>query len=351
VDRNIGIAYERRRIVIVRLLAAVLLFATTLLVSQGAQAGGWVSVRVADDLAPPIVGETWSVELIVRQHDRTEVDVDQLSVHFSHQESGAGIGAIAESTGQLGHYALPVVLDRPGIWDWTATPAPFGPMKLESLEVLEPGATSELGAPRLVIVQGTCSAPGAELGEIELTETDDLSESGMATGILTEFGDVVSKATTDAIAVIVERAGVPGSTLACGEISASMTTSPAVVTLGAVSDSTTVGSLSLVPVEGGVTATATVLTTAPGQGVLIRITDTGDGMFTPGAITIPAGTTVTWQNDSSIAHTVAGTTEGFLSSGMLDHGERFSQTFDEAGVFPYACGPHSWMTGTITVVA
>jgi plastocyanin len=39
-----------------------------------------------------------------------------------------------------------------------------------------------------------------------------------------------------------------------------------------------------------------------------------------------------------------------MNSGMLDHGERFSQTFDETGTFRYACDPHGWMTGTITVV-
>ena len=335
---------------ILRATVTILLVAGTLLLGQGAEAGGWASVRLADGQPAPVVGETWHAELIVRQHDKVEVDVDELSVRFTHQESKSALSTMAESTGQIGHYALQVVLDKPGIWDWIATPAPFGPMTMESLEVLETAATSDLGAPRLVIVQGTCDAPGTELGEFELTETDDLSEGGMATGIFTEFGDIVSSAKSDAIAVIVERAGAPGSPLACGELSASGLTSPAVLTLDAVSDSTTVGSVSLVPVDGGVTATATVLTTLPGQGVLIRITDIEGGMFAPGSITIPAGTTVTWQNEGYIAHTVAGTTDGFLSSSMLDHGERFSQTFDEAGVYPYACGPHTWMTGTITVV-
>ena len=242
------------------------------------------------------------------------------------------------------------MLDKPGIWDWIATPAPFGPMTMESLEVLGTAAAVDLGAPSVTIVRGTCIAPGEQLGEIDLTESDSLTDNDLATGVLPDFDDLITKSPSDAIAVIIHDGTVDRTQIACGELSASGLTTPQVLVLEPETDSDTIGTMSLVPDGDGVTATVTVMTQLPGQGVLIRITDTEGGMFAPGSITVPVGTTVTWENEGFIAHTVAGTTEGFLSSSMLDHGERFSQTFDEAGVYPYACGPHTWMTGTITVV-
>ena len=38
-----------------------------------------------------------------------------------------------------------------------------------------------------------------------------------------------------------------------------------------------------------------------------------------------------------------------LSSPLLEPGELYSRTFDEAGSFPYHCGPHPGMRATIVV--
>ncbi|MCC6790336.1 MAG: cupredoxin domain-containing protein, partial [Thermomicrobiales bacterium] len=110
------------------------------------------------------------------------------------------------------------------------------------------------------------------------------------------------------------------------------------------------GSLSLIPSGGDLTASLTVVAQPTSTGVTIRIAEMSSGAFDPGEITIPASTTVTWVNDATMAHTITGAGGEFRNSGMLDPGASFSQTFTEPGVFSYVCDPHPWMTGVITVV-
>ncbi len=87
--------------------------------------------------------------------------------------------------------------------------------------------------------------------------------------------------------------------------------------------------------------------------------DNADTAFSPKAIQVAQGTTVTWSNDDSVLHTVTagstdgrlGTPSGLFDSGDLLPGESFSYTFTEVGDFPYYCIPHPWMSGMVTVVA
>jgi plastocyanin len=70
--------------------------------------------------------------------------------------------------------------------------------------------------------------------------------------------------------------------------------------------------------------------------------------FGPAALTIPAGTTVTWTNRDDIPHTVV-STEGAFKSKVLDTDEKFSFTFSKAGTYPYFCSIHPKMTGKVIV--
>jgi plastocyanin len=72
--------------------------------------------------------------------------------------------------------------------------------------------------------------------------------------------------------------------------------------------------------------------------------------FDPAAITITTGTTVTWTNKDSAAHTVTGD-DGSWGSNDLATGASFSHTFTKAGSYAYHCGVHPSMIATITVVA
>ena len=95
---------------------------------------------------------------------------------------------------------------------------------------------------------------------------------------------------------------------------------------------------------GGCTPTATMICTAAVD------------VFNPTTLTVPAGTTVTWENGDGVAHTVtsatgsADTYDMALSSGTVTH------TFTTKGTYNYYCknhgvdgSPPTGMHGTITV--
>jgi plastocyanin len=332
-----------------RAIVAITLLVATLAMSSGVEAGGWASVRLVKGQPDPIVGQPWKAALVVKQHDRTEVDVDELSVHFVHQESGSSQDTVGVSTGQLGHYQIEVVFDKPGVWNWTATPAPFGPMTMASLQVLETAASVDVGTPSVKLSLGTCAAPEGEIGYLALERSPSVTDGLLATGIAPGLAYLEKYLGGGPISVTVWDAAGPDKLLACGEVPASALTTPVIVVLEPEKGSDTMGTLSLGPRSGGITASLMIVS-EPARGVTIRITDVSSGTFEPGMITIPVGTTVTWVNESSMGHTVTGQDSGFMNSWLLDVGESFTQTFDEAGIFQYACDPHDWMTGTVTVV-
>ena len=68
--------------------------------------------------------------------------------------------------------------------------------------------------------------------------------------------------------------------------------------------------------------------------------------FNPATVDVAGGGSVTFVNNDSVQHNVAGDT---WSSGPLDPGKSFSQTFPTAGSFPIRCTIHPSMTGTVNV--
>jgi plastocyanin len=70
--------------------------------------------------------------------------------------------------------------------------------------------------------------------------------------------------------------------------------------------------------------------------------------FTPAALTIPAGTTVTWTNRDDIPHTVVQRDQKFKSK-ALDTDDTYSFTFAEPGTYEYFCSLHPKMVAKIIV--
>jgi plastocyanin len=70
--------------------------------------------------------------------------------------------------------------------------------------------------------------------------------------------------------------------------------------------------------------------------------------FGPAAITVTAGTTVTWTNHDDIPHTVVSDDRLFKSK-VLDTDDKFSYTFNKPGTYPYFCSVHPKMTGKVVV--
>ncbi|HSH23161.1 MAG TPA: cupredoxin family copper-binding protein [Acidimicrobiales bacterium] len=71
--------------------------------------------------------------------------------------------------------------------------------------------------------------------------------------------------------------------------------------------------------------------------------------FVPSDVEVTAGTEVVWTNDDPVAHTVQDNGELFPESPELAKGETFSFTYDTPGTYPYICGIHPYMKGTVTV--
>ena len=76
-----------------------------------------------------------------------------------------------------------------------------------------------------------------------------------------------------------------------------------------------------------------------------------DFVYGTPSITIKAGDTVTWTNQtlSGMTHTVTAA-DGSFDSGPIGVNKTYSRTFPTAGVYNYECLPHPSMTGTVVVV-
>lgn len=70
--------------------------------------------------------------------------------------------------------------------------------------------------------------------------------------------------------------------------------------------------------------------------------------FKSAALSVPVGTTVTWENDDDIAHNVV-SMDGEFRSAALDSEDKFTFTFNKPGTFDYFCSLHPRMKGQIVV--
>jgi plastocyanin len=73
-------------------------------------------------------------------------------------------------------------------------------------------------------------------------------------------------------------------------------------------------------------------------------------MFKPMTVTVRVGGTVTWMQVDAVGHSVESTTHAWATSKVLAPGQTFTHTFTAAGTYPYICGVHPYMTGTVSVV-
>ncbi len=71
--------------------------------------------------------------------------------------------------------------------------------------------------------------------------------------------------------------------------------------------------------------------------------------FVPDDLTVPVGTTVTWENGDDIPHSVVLSDKSFRSK-PLDTHDKATFTFTKPGEMQYFCGLHPHMKGKITVV-
>jgi plastocyanin len=70
--------------------------------------------------------------------------------------------------------------------------------------------------------------------------------------------------------------------------------------------------------------------------------------FSPAALTVKAGTQITWTNGDDIPHTVVSGDQAFKSK-VLGTGEKFTFTAAKPGTYSYSCSIHPNMTGKVIV--
>ena len=70
--------------------------------------------------------------------------------------------------------------------------------------------------------------------------------------------------------------------------------------------------------------------------------------YSPNPISVSVGTTITWLNNDSTAHT-ATSNNGAFDTGTISAGGSVSRQFSTAGSFPYHCSFHPGMVATINV--
>ena len=78
-----------------------------------------------------------------------------------------------------------------------------------------------------------------------------------------------------------------------------------------------------------------------------------DFLFKPEAITVAAGSKITFTNEDTAPHTATSgpspSADGVFDTDILQKGESKAVTFAKAGTFAYFCTLHPFMKGTVIV--
>lgn len=86
----------------------------------------------------------------------------------------------------------------------------------------------------------------------------------------------------------------------------------------------------------------------PSQAADTKVT-VDDNQYAPAEITVPVGSTVTWQNTAQNAPHSAKAKDGSFDTGYIMPGAEGTATMSKAGSFEYFCEPHPYKTAKITV--
>ncbi|MEA2155233.1 MAG: hypothetical protein QOE11_1373 [Solirubrobacteraceae bacterium] len=98
--------------------------------------------------------------------------------------------------------------------------------------------------------------------------------------------------------------------------------------------------------NGPSSASSAAASAPPGHGRALTI-DITNFKYRPAAVTVRAGSRVSWVNNDAAPHTA--TASGAFDTGTLKKGERRTLTLAKAGTYAYICQFHPFMKATVTV--
>lgn len=81
------------------------------------------------------------------------------------------------------------------------------------------------------------------------------------------------------------------------------------------------------------------------------IESSGQYHFQASSISVSAGATVTWTDNSDAPHTISSDDSGGPLAGSVNPGGTYQATFTTAGDYAYHCNIHTYMHGTVHVAA
>ncbi len=101
-----------------RSLALLAVLALTLSVASLAQAGGWFVITLDSLPASATAGEPLTIGFMLRQHGRTPVFWDGLSVVVQNEATGQRLQVTPQTQGPTGHYTADLTFPSSGAWEW-----------------------------------------------------------------------------------------------------------------------------------------------------------------------------------------------------------------------------------------
>jgi plastocyanin len=342
-----------------RAIAGIVLLGTLIAISAPALAGGYAVVRLDEQPGDVLVATPWRFGFMVLQHDVTPNSDVTPVVRALHKETGEEVTATGQQEGDVGHFIAEVTFPRAGEWKWSIEPLPYAETSFETLTVLESPGVLRYPAQ---VVTGSCAAPGDVAFSLGDVTPQVMAEKSAAFPIAIGVSTIETPlsqllATGHAIGIGTDQKdAIP---VACGDISRT-TNEAADVVLGLQAQNAENIGLAVLHDEGERTAvtlyllnpdlireTTAATLAAPEEALTVEIVDAW--AFQPHSLEVAPGATVTWINNSDVAHTVTGVDLAFDDSGLIEPGDSFRQTFDEPGTYHYKCGPHPDMTGVIVV--
>ncbi len=140
---------------------------------HGIEAGGWASVEIANNPDLIEAGKPVRLDLTIKQHGISPVDIDPLVIAATNPDSGDTLEEAAEKADGAGNYTVELSFPSEGVWELEGTPGGFPPFDMGTIDVGLTVDTSSIAAPAGVVIVTITGGMGSgqfEPGRIEIAK-------------------------------------------------------------------------------------------------------------------------------------------------------------------------------------